>query len=415
MIMASLRKVCCSAAGRGARSLSLAFATGLLAACGQGGPSEGGFGGFPPAAVTLLEVKPQTVPIRFEYVGQAAGSREAEVRARVQGILERRSYTEGAYVKAGQTLFLIDPKPYAVQVDQAAAALAQAQAQQAQARRNLERLKPLVGDRAISKREFDDAVSLDEGATAAVTQARARLAEARLNLSYATVSAPVSGFVSRALKSEGSLVAPGADSLLTTVSQLDPIYVNFSIAESDQLRIDRMRAEGKLKAPAAGEGYTVSVRLADDSLFAHAGKLAFVDKRINQATGSFDARAELPNPERSLHPGQFVRVIVEGARRPDTVVLPQRAVLAGPQGKFVYVAAKSKEGKDIALPRAVTVGDWVELAGERLWIVESGLVAGDAVVVEGMAKIFPIPGGAPIALGGPEASPAAAPADAAKH
>lgn len=381
----------------------------LLAACGRGGPPQGGFGGFPPAPVSLQEVKPQTVPFRFEYVGQTAGSKEAEIRARVQGILEKRSYQEGGRVKAGQTLFVIDPKPYAAQAEQAAAALAQAQAQHAQAKRNLDRLKPLVGDAAISRREYDDAVSAEEAAAAAVKQAQARLTEARLNLSYTTVTAPVSGFASRALKSEGSLVAPGADSLLTTISQLDPLYANFSIAENERLRIERLRSEGKLIVPETKNGgYAVSIILADGRTFPQKGRLAFVDPRINPATGSFDARAEIANPDAALHPGQFVRVVLEGAQRPNSIVVPQRAVMEGPQGKFVYVAGKSKEGKDVALPRPVAVSDWVELGGDKLWIVESGLKPGDAVVVDGMAKIFPVPGGAPILLGPPPGAPGGA-------
>ncbi len=342
------------------------------------------------------------MPIRFEFVGQTAGSKEAEVRARVQGILEKRAYQEGGRVKAGQPLFVIDPKPYAAQAEQAAAALAQAQAEHAQARRNLERLKPLVGDAAISRREYDDAVSAEEAAAAAVKQAQARLTEARLNLSYTNVTAPVSGVASRSLKSEGSLVAPGADSLLTTISQLDPLYVNFSIAENEQLRIDRLRAEGKLVVPDAKRGgYAIRIVLADGHPFPRKGKLSFIDPRIDPATGSFSARAEVANPDGTLRPGQFVRVIVEGAERPDAIVVPQRAVMEGPQGKFVYLAGKAADGKDVALPRPLVVGDWVELGGDRLWIVESGLKPGDRVIVEGMAKIFPVPGGAPIMLGPP--------------
>ncbi|MGE5339404.1 MAG: efflux RND transporter periplasmic adaptor subunit [Gemmatimonadota bacterium] len=380
------------------RSLALVAVALVLTACGGGQP-HGGFGGFPPAPVTLLEVKTATVPVRFEYVGQTAGSKEAEVRARVQGILEKRSYQEGGKVKAGQTLFVIDPKPYAAQAEQAAAALAQAQAQHAQARRNLERLKPLVADSAISRREYDDAVSNEETSAAAVKQAQARLTEARLNLSYTTVTAPVSGFASRAVKSEGSLVTPGQDSLLTTVSQVDPIYVNFSVAENEQLRITRAIADGTLKAPDAKQGYEVRVRLADGSVFPRKGRLEFIDPRINPATGSFDARASIPNADVALHPGQFVRVIVEGAQRPNAILVPQRAVMEGPQGKFVYVAAKSDKGQDIAQPRPVVVGDWVENGDGNQWIVESGLKPGDKVVIEGMGKIFPVPGGAPIVVG----------------
>lgn len=380
------------------RLLALATVITLLAACG-GGQQHGGFGGFPPAPVTLMEVKTTTVPVRFEYVGQTAGSKEAEVRARVQGILEKRTYQEGGAVKAGQTLFIIDPKPYAAQAEQAAAALAQAQAQHAQAKRNLERLKPLVADSAISRREYDDAVSNEETSAAAVKQAQARLTEAKLNLSYTTVTAPVSGYASRALKSEGSLVTPGQDSLLTTVSQIDPMYVNFSIAENEQLRISRQIAAGTLIAPDAKKGYEISVRQADGSIFPRKGRLEFIDPRINPATGSFDARALIPNRDAALKPGQFVRVIVEGATRPDAVLVPQPAVMEGPQGKFVYVAGKSDKGQDVALPRPVAVGDWVEIGGANQWIVESGLQPGEKVIVDGMAKIFPVPGGAPIVVG----------------
>ncbi|GAB4472093.1 MAG: efflux RND transporter periplasmic adaptor subunit [Burkholderiaceae bacterium] len=379
----------------------------MLAAC-SGGDRHGGFGGFPPAPVTLLQVKAETVPVRFEYVGQTAGSKEAEVRARVQGILERRTYQEGGVVKAGQTMFVIDPQPYAAQAEQAEAALAQAQAQLAQARRLVERLKPLVGDKAVSQREYDDAISAEETAAAGVKLAQARLTEARLNLSYTTVTAPVSGFASRAQKSEGSLVSPGADSLLATVSQIDPLYVNFSISENEKLRFDKLVAEGRLVLPDPKRGaLEVTLRLADGSVFPRKGKLSFIDPRINPATGSFDARAEVANPDGALRPGQFVRVQLNGAARPNAIVVPQRAVMDGPQGKFVYVAAQSPEGKDIALPRPVTVGDWVEIDGANQWIVESGLQPGDQVVVEGMAKIFPIPTGAPIAVGAPPGADAA--------
>ncbi len=384
---------------------SAALATLLIAACGRGGPPQGAPGGFPPAPVTLREIKPQTVPVRFEYVGQTEGSREAEVRARVQGILEKRSYQEGGRVKAGQTLFVIDPKPYAAQFEQAAAALAQAQAQQTQARRNLERQQSLVAQGMTTRRDYDDALAAVESADAAVKLAQARLTEARLNLSYTTVTAPVAGYASRALKSEGSLVSPGEDSLLTTVSQLDPMYVNFSIAEGERLRMNRQIAAGTLVAEElASGGQPVGLRLADGSMFPRQGRLAFIDPRIDAKSGAFSARATVPNPDGALHPGQFVRVILDAGERPDAIVVPQRAVMEGPQGKFVYVAAKSAEGKDIALPRPVAVGDWVQLDDERLWIVESGLKAGERVVVEGMGKIFPVPGGAPIALGPPPAA-----------
>jgi membrane fusion protein, multidrug efflux system len=378
----------------------------MLAACGRGQSHAGGFGGFPPAPVTLVEVKAVTVPLRFEYVGQTAGSKEAEVRARVQGILEKRTYQEGGRVAAGQTLFVIDPKPYAVMVAQNEATLAQAQAEFAQAKRNLERLRALIAENAISRREFDDAVSAEETSGAGVKLAQAKVAESRLNLGYTTVVAPVAGYASRAMKSEGSLVSPGQDSLLTTVSQIDPIYVNFSISEADKMRFDRLAAEGKVVMSDPKKGQEIGLRLSDGTTFPRKGKLAFIDSRINADSGSFDARATIPNADGALRPGQFVRVLVEGNVRPNTIVVPQRAVQEGPTGKFVYVAGKSQEGKDVALPRPIVLGDWVTVDGTNQWIVESGLKPGDQVIVDGMAKIFPMPNGTPILVGPPPGSDA---------
>lgn len=402
------------------RALTLAIAIGLsvlsLTGCNRaGGEDKGGKGGFPPAPVSVQEVKTTTVPIRFEYVGQTAGSKEAEVRARVQGIVEKRTYQEGARVNAGQTLFIIDSRPYQAQMQAAEADVARAQAQYAQAKRNFDRVKPLAGSNALSQRELDEATSGDEVGAAAVKQAQARLTEARLNLGYTRVTAPVAGFASRAQKSEGSLVSPGADSLLATISQLDPLYVNFSISEAERLRLNRLIGSGEVKVSGATDksplaGYSVGLKLADGSLYDRKGRLAFIDPAINANSGSFDARAELPNADAALRPGQFVRVILDGATRANTIVVPQRAVMDGPQGKFVFVIAKGQDGKtDVALPRPVTVGEWVEVDGQQLWIVESGLKPGDVIVIDGTAKLFPIPGGAPIMLGPPPGAGGPAP------
>ena len=395
--------------------ISIAATAVVLTACGRAnGEDKGGKGGFPPAPVTVQEVKTTTVPIRFEYVGQTAGSKEAEVRARVQGILEKRTYQEGSKVAVGQTLFVLDSRPYEAQLQAAEAELARAQAQYAQAKRNFDRVKPLAGSNALSQREFDEATSNEESGAAAVKQAQAKLTEARLNLSYTRVSSPVTGWASRAQKSEGSLVSPGADSLLATISQLDPLYVNFSLSEAERLRLTKLISSGELKAPNAtdahaksGEkspltGAAVALKLSDGTLYDRKGRLTFVNPAINTATGAFEARAELPNADAALRPGQFVRVIVEGAVRPNTIVVPQRAVMDGPQGKFVFVTGKGQDGKtDVALPRPVTLGEWVEVDGQQQWIVESGLKPGDVVITDGTAKLFPIPGGAPIQLGPP--------------
>jgi membrane fusion protein (multidrug efflux system) len=384
---------------------SIAATIAVLSACGRGQSQAPGGGGFPPAAVTVQTVKPVTVPVRFEFVGQTAGSKEAEVRARVQGILERRTYQEGSRVKAGQQLFVIDPRPYAAQLQAAEADLSRAQAQAAQAQRNFERVKPLAGSKALSQREYDEAVSGAETGAASVKQAQAKLTEAKLNLGYTSVTAPISGLVSRALKSEGSLVTPGQDSLLTTVSQVDPLYVNFSVSEAEQRQMLKAIGTGNATGanPQDARAVAVSVRLSDGAIHPQKGRLAFIDPRVNTATGSFDARAEVPNPDGALRPGQFVRVVLESAPRPDVIVVPQRAVMDGPQGKFVYLAGKSQDGKDVALPRPVTVGDWIDVDGQPQWLIEKGLATGDVVIVDGTAKIFPVPGGAPISLAPPGA------------
>ena len=393
----------------------------VLTACSRNGQAQGaGGGGMPPALVSTQTVKPVSVPVRFEFVGQTAGSKEAEVRARVQGILERRTYQEGSRVKAGQLLFVIDPKPYAAQLQAAEADLARAEAQSSQARRNLERVKPLAGSKALSQREYDEAVSAAESGAAAVKQAQARLTEARLNLGYTSVTAPVSGLASRALRSEGSLVAPGQDSLLTTISQVDPLYVNFGVSEAEQRQMLKAIGTPNAANPKAVQAANVTLKLSDGTVYALKGRLAFIDPRINPQTGSFEARAEVPNPDGALRPGQFVRVVLESAPRPEVIVVPQRAVMDGPQGKFVYTTGKSQDGKDVALPKPVSVGEWVDVEGQPQWIVEKGLAPGDVVIVDGTAKIFPIPGGAPIMFGPPPgmdakgASPGAPKGDAGK-
>ncbi|MEO8752020.1 MAG: efflux RND transporter periplasmic adaptor subunit [Casimicrobiaceae bacterium] len=378
------------------RLFLLAAAALVVAACGKSPPQGGGFQGFPPAEVTVLAVQPNTIPVTFEYVGQAIGSKEVEVRARVGGILEKRLFKEGAPVQAGQTLFLIDPKPTEAQAASLEAELARAQAQLSQAQREAARLKPLAEKKAIGQKEYDDAVSNGELAAASVKFAEAKLREARLNLGYTRVAAPISGFTGRAAKSEGSLVSVGADSLLATISQTDPIWVQYNTSENEKLRIDRAVAEKRLAWPSDAK-MDVNVRLADGTVLPRKGRINFNDTRINTATGSYETRAEFANRDNVLKPGQFVRVKLSGATRLNAITVPQAAIMDGPQGKFVYVAGKDKDGKDVALPRPVTLGDWVTAGEANLWIVESGLNAGDPVIVDGIAKLMP---GGPIKLGG---------------
>jgi membrane fusion protein (multidrug efflux system) len=350
------------------------------------------------------------VPASYEYVGQTAGSKEVEVRARVTGILEQKLFQEGSPVKAGQVLFVIDPKPLAAQAAALEADVVHAQAQKAQADREVARLKPLAEKRAVGQKEADDAVSNAELAAASVKAAEAKLAEARLSLGYTRVVAPIAGLSSRAPKSEGSLVTAN-DTLLTTISQSNPIWIPFSISENEQLSLNRAVSEGRLTLP-KDNAFDVTVKLADGTIVPRRGRINFADTRVNPSTGTYEMRAEIPNADGVLKPGQFVRVALAGAVRNNALTVPQIAVLDGPQGKFVYVTDHDKDGKDIAAARPITLGDWVTVGGNNQWVVEKGLKPGDRVIVDGLSKLHP---GAPIKLGGGPAAPGGAPAkDGAK-
>lgn len=369
----------------------LAILAGALAGCGPKGPPQGH--GMPPTVVAVQEAKAQTIPVEFEYPAQTAGSREVEVRARVAGILLKRNFEEGAPVRAGQSLFTIDAAPFEAAANRAEADVTAAESRLAQAQRNARRIKPLYEAKAASQKDLDDATSAEEVAGADLKAARARLAEARLNLGYTHVVAPVSGVSSRSLKSEGTLVS-GPEMLLTTVSQVDPIHVNFGLSEAEQSRLKQEAASGKLVLPKDGR-FEVALRFEDGRTYSRPGKLAFTDVRVNNQTGTSDARAELPNPAGEVRPGQFVRVILKGAQRPGAITVPQRAVMEGPMGKIVYVlGAESK-----AEPRPVQLGEWT---GKSEVVVLSGLKPGDKVISDGLMKVFP---GATVQVGPPPGGP----------
>ena len=378
---------------------SIAAASVALVACGEASHAQGAgaHAGPPPAAVAVVALAATSLPISYEYVGQTAGSRDVEVRARVSGILLKRNFTEGGSVKKGQSLYSIDPVPFQVALAKADADVASAEAKLAQATRTLNRLKPLWEARAVSQREYDDAASAEQVARADLKGAQARRAEAALNLEYTRVEAPLAGAVGRSQVSEGTLVA-GPGTLLTTLTQTDPVKVRFGIADTDQLKWRSEVAAGQLQLP-PNQAFTVEVKLADGSVYPRKGKLLFSDTRVSGNTGTVEAEAEVPNPDGLLKPGQFVRVRLTGATMPQAMLVPTRAVLEGPQGKFVYVAADSK-----ALPKPVQVGEQV---GDR-WVINQGLAKGDQVIVDGMARIF-FPG-APIVVAQAPAAGASAPA-----
>lgn len=392
-----------------------------LAACGQG---PQGFHGLPPANVTYQVIAAREIPVEHEYVGQTAGSREVEIRARVNGIIEKRLYEEGAFVKQGQPLFKLESTLYAAQAANAEAAVATAEANLKQAEREFNRLKPLIDAKAISQKEWDSAASAYDIAKAQYKQAQAQLSSAKVDLGYTYITAPISGVIGRALKFEGGLANASGDSLLATMAQTDPIHAYFSIAEAERNDTQAEIAAGTLKLPKGG--YVVKLKTNDGKWLKAVGKMNFSDYKADANTGAYAARAEFANADNALTPGQFVRVVLTGATRPDAIAVPQRAVLDGPMGKFVYLVGKDKEGKTVAEPRPVVPGEWVTLEGKdkNAWIIRSGLKAGDQVIVDGMARIF-APGQPIVPMTAEEAAkaeaaqaaqaPGKAPAEAAKH
>ena len=397
----------------GSFAISLSLLT--LAACSPGG-APGAPGGFPPPNVIYEVVAPREVAVDQEYVGQTAGSREIEIRARVNGIVEKRLFEEGVVVRKGQPLFKLDAALYAAAAAQADAAVGTAEANLKQAEREFNRLKPLLDARAISQKEWDTAASAFDVAKAQYKQAQAQSTSARVDLGYTNVSAPITGVIGRALKVEGALANATSDSLLATMAQTDPLHVNFSIAERDRNALQSELSAGTLTLPKTG--YAVKLKAADGQWLRPVGKMNFRDYKADANTGAYAARAEFANPDNTLSPGQFVRVVLTGATRPNAITLPQRAVLDGPMGKFVYVVGKGKDDKPAAEMRPVMPGEWVMLdakdpAARNGWVIREGLRAGDKVIIDGTARIF-APGQPIVAMTAEEAAKAvAAPAPGA--
>lgn len=368
----------------------LSFAALLLAGCL--GQAEEAAPSYPPPEVDAVVVVPQPVPVSREYVGQTMGAREVEIHARVTGIIEQRLYEEGEAVKAGQPLFRIDPRPFEVQVAAAEAALARARAELARAERERERLEPLAARDAVSRKEIDDATSEAELAAAEVRRAEAALRDARIQLEYTVVTAPIDGIAGIAHKFEGALVTAGQDSLLTTLVQTDPMDVHFSISENEWLAERREQAAGRLEVPKEEERQ-VRIRLADGSVPDIVGHINFSAARIDAETGTYALRARFPNPDGLLKAGQFVRVEVNGAKRPNAITVPQKAVLEGPQGKFMFVVGTDDTGAAIAAIRPVEVGEWVATPRGAEWVVREGLAPGDIVILNNFVRLAP---GAPV-------------------
>lgn len=378
-----------------ARSASALLLASLLVACGSHDDGQQAQGAAPPAPeVGVLTVTLRDVPIENEYAGRTAGFREVEVRARITGIVQKRTYVEGQRVKAGDVLFRIDPAPFEVALARAQARLQDAEAQLRQAERDWARVSALYAENAISARERDTSQSNLDLARANLAAARTDVEAARIDLGYTRVDAPVSGVTSLEVRSEGSLVGPGAaDSLLTRITQLDPLYVNFSYPDADALRQRALLASGKLTM-ASEERLAAELRFGDGSIYGHEGYISFTDSTIDPATGTVRARAVFPNPEASLLPGQFVRIVPKGLVRKDVIVVPQAAVMQGPQGTFVYLVGEGEKAKVQPVTTGPTVGPE--------WLIEEGLKPGDRVIVEGVIKVRP---GAPVKAASPGEAP----------
>ncbi len=358
----------------------IALAT--LAGCGRHKPQAEERG---PVEVTVMTVTPRDTPVSFEYVGQTQSSHQVQIRARVNGFLDRRVYTEGAMVKAGDVMFQQDPKPFQAQLDAAKGALAEQEARLKTANDNLAQVQPLAALNALSQKDLDDATGQQAAAAAAVQTARANVETARLNLSYTTITSPVTGLSSFARVQDGAYLS-AENSLLTYVEQVDPIWVNFTLSENEMLAYRTQAKDGSLRLPPKDK-YVVELILADGSVYPHQGTITFANANYDTRTGSFLLRATLPNPEGDLRPGEFVRVRVSGPVRVNAVLVPQEAVLQGAKGHFVVLV--DKEGK--AQIRPVQVGPWH--GGE--WFIDAGLSTGDVVVTDGVARLSP---GAPVKI-----------------
>lgn len=347
-----------------------------LVACGDPPPP----GAPPPPDVRIITVESRPIVNRIEVPGRLQAIRTAEVRARVDGIVEHRLYVEGTDVRAGQPLFAIDPRQLRAQLSAAEATLARAEATEANARQDVARYQGLVAQQAISQQEYDAAVARVRTAQADVAQSRAQVEAARLSLSYTTVTAPIAGRAGRAQVTEGALVSAASGTLLTTIEQVDPIYANFSQSSSDMLALRRETSSGELRVPSL-RNVVVHLVLQDGTSYSRAGHLNFLDLAIDEATGTTALRAEFPNPDRILLPGQFVRVQIEAGVRSDGLLVPQRAVTLTPQGATVMVVGAD----DLATVRTVKVGD---MQGGS-WVILEGLAAGDRVIVDGLQKVQP--------------------------
>jgi membrane fusion protein (multidrug efflux system) len=359
-------------------TLSLAAITLGLAGCSKEAPLPQ----RPAPMVSVLEIKPQTIPFTPTFVAQTESSQQVDIVARVSGFLDKIAYHEGDLVKEGQILFQLDPKPFEAQLDAAKGELQAQQARLFTARATLNRVKPLTAQNALSQSDLDRATGEFEAATAAVYSAQAKVTEAELNLSYTTIRSPVKGVASRSGPRQGAyLNSISPDAKLTYVAALDPLWVNFSVSQNQVAKWRNDRESGQILMP-ENQDFEVELVLPDGTRYPQAGKINFADPSFSQDTGSFLVRAVIANPKTVLRPGMFVTAYVKGAMRPNAILVPQLAVQQGSNGHLVYVVKED----GTAEVRPVVVGDYY---GEKDIVILTGLHTGDRVVVDNVLKVVP--------------------------
>ncbi len=339
----------------------------------------------PPQKVGVQKVETRTVARNISRVAQTQSSREVQVVARVSGFLDKIVYTEGSLIKQGEVMFEMDRRPFEADLQAARGELEASKARLATAEANLNRTRPLAEADAMSQSDLDTAVGERDAAAAAVFSASANVTQAELNLSYATILAPVTGLTGQAKQREGAFLNAMSESAnLSYVAQVDPIWVNFSVSQNEMEEHDRLLAEGMVNSVGDGQ-LEFEIHLADGRVFPYKGRMNFRAPTFDDRTGTFSVRAVVPNPEYSLRPGMFVTAKVLGISRPNAVLVPQKAVQQSPNGHVVWVVGKDNKAE----ARPVVTGEWLDDS----WIVEKGLQGSETIIVEGIRTLRP---GAPI-------------------
>jgi len=366
---------------RRAAGIAATLSFSILTGCGNKvAPAQAQGAAPPPPEVAVVTVQPERTVLTTELPGRIEARRIAQVRARVAGIVLQRVFQEGGDVKAGDVLYKIDPAPFKATFNSAQAALAKAEANLAQANLKVQRYKPLVETNAISKQEYDDAVTAQKQTAADTAAARAALETARLNLGYATVTAPIAGRIGRSLVTEGALVGQGEATPLATIQQIDPIYVTLTQSGAELLRLKQAMAAGRLKSVGKDKA-RVTLIAEDGRPYPYEGKLLFSDLTVDESTGVITLRAEFPNPDGFLLPGMYARARLEQAVNEQAIMVPQQAVTRSPDGAAVLLVGADGKVATQPVQTGATQGD--------KWIVTQGLKAGDRVIVEGLQKARP--------------------------